>query len=62
MSGLSMRANVELPAPFKPGDLKEFFENVPDDARATVSVREGGTQRDPYPVAYLFSAAWESKP
>lgn len=56
---LTMKASVEVPAPFDPADLRAFLSTVPNGARATVIVFEGGNQRDPYPVSYKFTAEWE---
>jgi len=50
--------NVKLQAPFKPEDLREFLASIPEESNIAVIVFEGGSQRDPYPVAYGFTAQW----
>lgn len=59
MSALTMKASVELSAPFRASDLREFFATVPDNARVSLTTRTGGSQRDPYPTGYFAQATWE---
>lgn len=58
MTGIEQKATVQVDAPFKPEDLRKFLEVVPAEAEVSVLVHNGGDQRDPYPVHYVFSAKW----
>lgn len=51
-------ANARVAAPFAKSDLTAFLAVIPDDAEIKVITFEGGSQRDPYPTAYGFSATW----
>lgn len=61
MSAVTMSAKAELPDPFCPSDLAQFFETVPHHARVSITVHVGGSQRDPYPTGYLVRAEWEAQ-
>lgn len=56
----TMTAKVKVPAPFEASDLKEFLRDVPAEAKVSVTVVEGGSQREPYPVEYRLVATWEA--
>lgn len=42
--------------PVTVADVASILEHMPPDAELTVVVREGGSQRDPYPVGYTLVA------
>lgn len=54
---IQQRASVKLDVPVKVSDLAEFMATVPADAELTVGVFTEN-QRDPYDVAYQFTAKW----
>lgn len=49
---------VEVPFPLTAALVREFVDGVPDEAEVTVYVVEGGSQRDPFPIAYRLTARW----
>jgi hypothetical protein len=57
---LTQIANVKVGAPFSKANLTEWLAVVPEHAAISVTTHEGGSQRDPYPVAFTFHAKWTS--
>lgn len=57
---LETRTSTKLDMPVTVADLAAFLGAVPEEAELLVTVWEGGSQRDPYPIAYTFTARWES--
>lgn len=53
----------QLDLPMRAEDLNEFASEVlaaNPDAPIAAQVLNGGSQRDPYPVAVVFTASWEN--
>lgn len=51
-------ATLRVDEPFTREDLEMFLGVLPDSARISVTIHEGGSQRDPVPVAYTFVGRW----
>lgn len=61
MPGLRMvMSSDRLPLPLSVEQVSAFLVGIPTNAEFTVTVFEGGNQRDPYPVAYILQAKWTS--
>ena len=57
---VQQQTSIRVGHPFEARALAAFVATAPPDAEVVVACHMGGSQRDPEPVGYTFTARWVS--